>query len=267
MLAKPLAFLRRDLGIAVTYRLSFVQSIFVMFLGLVSFNFVSTFINDGAPPSLAPYGNNYFTYGLVGMSIALFSQSVVGIFPATVRNAQVTGTLEVILASHVSLQTFLAGSALYGLVYSLVRLIAVLVIGALVFGAAFQLGGAAVALLVFLLTVCIFAGAGILASAFVLWFKQQEPFTGAFITLSLLFSGVVYPTSVLPAWLETLSQVLPLTHTIDALRATLLQGSGIDAVADELAVLAVYALVLPISLGIFGFAVKHARVAGSLGQY
>jgi ABC-2 type transport system permease protein len=244
-----------------------VQSLVMTVVGLVSFNFVSTFVNQGSPSSLEPYGGDYFTYGLLGVSIALFGQSVVGLFPSAVRGAQVTGTLEVMLGSRVSLQTFLAGSALYGLGYAVVRLLGVLLIGVLLFGAGFELGGAAVALLVLALTTCTFVGAGVLASAFVLWFKQNEPFTGAFVSLSLLLSGVIYPTDVLPGWLEAFAQLLPLTHALDALRGALLQGSDLSAVVDDVAVLGVFALLLPASILAFGVAVKQAQRTGSLGHY
>ena len=267
MLAKQMAFVRRDLGIAMTYRVTFVQTIVMLVFGLVSMNFVSQFINQGAPPALTSYGNDYFGYALVGMSVALFSQDVAALFPGAIRSAQVSGTLEVIVGSRTSLPAFLAGSSVYGLSYSLIRLAAVLVLGGLAFGVQLYVDEVLIAFLVLALTTAAFAGIGIFAAGFVLWFKQREPFTGAFITVSLLFSGVIYPTTVLPGWLEALAQLLPLTHTVEALRATLLQGAGYSSVVDELAVLSLFALLLPAGLGAFSFAVRRAKAAGSLGHY
>jgi ABC-2 type transport system permease protein len=267
MLAKPVAFLQRDLGIALTYRISFVQSAAMLVVGLISMDFVARFVNEGAPPSLAEYGNDYFAFALVGAGTALFAQAVVGLFPGAVRGAQVTGTLEVILGSRTGLPAFLAGSALYGLCYALLRFCASLIIGSLILGAAIHMQQAPLAALAFLLTAFSFAGIGIFAAAFVVWFKQPEPFTGLLITLSLLLSGALYPTAVLPSWLEKLSMLLPLTHTIAVMRSALLQQEGAGAVAGELTLLALFALLLPIGVWAFAFAVRRAQAAGSLGHY
>jgi ABC-2 type transport system permease protein len=264
---KALAFLKRDLRVAVTYRVSFLESIAMLVIGLVSLDFVSRFINRGSPPDLDAYGGDYFAFALVGVSIALFAQSVTAIFPSVVRGAQVTGTLEVIVASRTTMPTFLLGSAIYGLGFSVLRLVSTLVIGAVVLGADLQFHQIVVVLVCFVLTVAAFAGVGILGAAFVFLFKQREPLTGGLITLSLLLSGVLYPTDVLPGWLEVVSVLLPLTHATDVLRATLLQNGGFESAADSLVPLAGFALLLPTGLLVFDRAVAHAKSDGTVGGY
>jgi ABC-2 type transport system permease protein len=267
MLAKPLAFLQRDLRIALTYRLSFIQSVLTLALGLVSVDFVSRFVNEGSPPTLADYNNDYFGFAVVGMAIALFAQSIMGLFAGAVRSAQVTGTLEVILGSRTTCLTFLGGSALYGLLYALIKLVAALVVGSLLIDSQVKGGGFLLAPAALLLTTSAFAGVGILSAAFVVLFKQREPFTGVFITLSFLLGGVLYPTSILPSPLEQLAVLLPMTHAIDAMRTALLQQQGLSSAMDNLAVLLAFATLLPLGIGVFGFAVRSARAAGSLGHY
>jgi ABC-2 type transport system permease protein len=267
MLAKPFAFLKRDLRIAMTYRISFVHSLLMLVFGLISLEFTAQFINEGAPESLARYGNDYFGFALIGLATALFAQGVVGLFPGAVRSAQVTGTLEVMFAGRTATLSFLAGSALYGSCYALFRFGATVLIGALALGAQIQFEGLPLALIAFLLTACTFAGVGILAASFVLWFKQSEPFTGLFLTLSLLFSGVLYPTTVLPDWLEKLAALLPLTHTITVMRSALLQNGDISAAVGGLAVLTAYTLLVPLGIGAFAIALRRAKADGLLSQY
>jgi ABC-2 type transport system permease protein len=267
MLAKPLAFLQRDLRIAMTYRLSFVQSVLTLAIGLVSVDFVSRFVNEGSPPTLAEYDNDYFGFALVGMAIALFVQSIVGLFAGAVRSAQVTGTLDVILGSRTTCLTFLGGSALYGFLYAFVKLIAALLIGSLLIGPQPDSGGMLVAVAALVLTTAAFTGVGILSAAFVVLFKQREPFTAAFITLSLLLGGVLYPTSVMPSPLEQLANWLPLTHAVDAMRAALLQQQGFSTATEHLAVLLAFATLLPLGTIAFEFAVRSARASGSLSHY
>jgi ABC-2 type transport system permease protein len=266
-LSKLVAFFHRDMTIAASYRVSFFTNLVTVCFGLASMDFLARLINAGHSPALAVYGNDYFAYSLVGLAIAFCVQSLSSLFPSAIRTAQQTGTLEVIMASRTCLATFLVGSTLYGVAFALFRLVVIFLLGSLVFGAHFAPGQTPVAALAFILTVAIFAGIGIFGAAFVLLFKQSEPFTGAFISASFLLSGVLYPTSVLPYWLERLSPALPLTHTTDALRATLLQDAGIASIVDQLLILTAFALILPASLLVFSFCVNRARVDGSLGHY
>jgi ABC-2 type transport system permease protein len=38
-------------------------------------------------------------------------------------------------------------------------------------------------------------------------------------------SNAIYPTSIMPGWLKTISQLNPLTYVVDALRTFMLAGS------------------------------------------
>jgi ABC-2 type transport system permease protein len=266
-MTKLLAFLQRDLRIALSYRVSFVASMVTILLGLTSMNFVSTFVNSGSTPALESYGADYFAYALVGLSVVIFVQAFAGLFPGAIRAAQQTGTLEVMMGSRTSFRTVLTGSVLYGLAFALLRLVVVLALGAFVFGANLSLAQAPTAVLAFALTAAAFAGLGIAGAAFVLLFKQAEPFTGGLISLSLLLSGILYPTSVLPAWLQEVAGFLPLTHTSEALRVTLIEGAAGGSVLTELGILAGFALLLPASLVVFSLAITSAKMDGSLGHY
>jgi ABC-2 type transport system permease protein len=267
MLSKPGAFIRRDLGVALTYRLTFAESLFATAFGLASMDFVSRLVDAGSPPALEAYGNDYFAYSLVGVAIALFGQAAAGQFTSAVRGAQVTGTLEVIVGSRTSLPAFLAWSSLYGILFEAVRLAFVLIVGAVALDAHFYTDQLGTVALTILLTTAAFAGVGIFAAAFIVWFKQREPFTGLFMTASFLLGGVLYPTSVLPDWLERFAPLVPLSHTTAALRGALLQGSGLAENADELLALGIFALLLPLSLAVFNFAVRRAQAAGTLAHY
>lgn len=268
MIAKLFAFLQRDFRIAISYRLSFIQTMVMLVFSLVTLSFVGKLVDQGNPEALATYGNDYFGYALIGGSALLFAQMAAGQFSSSIRGAQVTGTLEVMLKSRTSGAMFLFGSSLYGLCFAAVRFIVAIVVGALLLGVSVRVDGIVVAVVVLALTLAIFAALGILAGSFVLRFKQPDPITPLLITSSALVSGVLYPTSILPGWLEKVSPLLPLTHTMTALRDALLTGSRSNtAAAGDIAVLAGFALLLPISLLVFGWAVRSAKANGSLSHY
>jgi ABC-2 type transport system permease protein len=58
--------------------------------------------------------------------------------------------------------------------------------------------------------------------------KTRERFMGVgqVLTMPLFFaSNAIYPTSMMPGWLRTISHLNPLTYVVDALRTFMLTGS------------------------------------------
>jgi ABC-2 type transport system permease protein len=81
----------------------------------------------------------------------------------------------------------------------------------------------------------------------------------------LLISGVYAPIEVLPGWLQLLSPLSPMTYTLRAVRAGLLDGSPPSAIAGDLVILAVMGTALvPLGLMVFRSAERYARSTGRL---
>jgi len=65
---------------------------------------------------------------------------------------------------------------------------------------------------------------------------------------SLLLSGFIFPITNMPLPLQVIARVLPASHLVDALRALLLRGNGIESVAaDAIAITAFFMVMLVIS--------------------
>jgi ABC-2 type transport system permease protein len=85
---------------------------------------------------------------------------------------------------------------------------------------------------------------------------------------SILLAGVLYPTSVLPGWLQAIGQLLPLTQALELIRGSVLRGEGIEALWGPFLSLAVLtAVLLPVGLWACSRAVRLAQTDGSLSQY
>jgi ABC-2 type transport system permease protein len=88
-----------------------------------------------------------------------------------------------------------------------------------------------------------FAGLGLLAASRI---DNEESANGVFnlVTLPMVFlSGVFFPTDRLPAWMQPVVQVLPLTPLNEALRGIMLDGAGLAALGMPLALLAGWSVV------------------------
>jgi ABC-2 type transport system permease protein len=81
----------------------------------------------------------------------------------------------------------------------------------------------------------------------------------------LLVSGVYYPTSVLPGWLQALSVLSPATYVIEGMRRALLDGADLAALWPLVwPALLVGALSIPIGLRAFIAAERYAKRTGRL---
>ena len=83
-----------------------------------------------------------------------------------------------------------------------------------------------------------------------------------------VLSGAVFPVSALPQWLQPISALIPITQSLNGIRAALLRGSPLSGLHSEIAILGAYSLVLlPASVFVLQTMVRRARQAGSLGMY
>ncbi|MCC6381081.1 MAG: ABC transporter permease [Dehalococcoidia bacterium] len=261
------AFLVRDFRVAWSYRMSFLTQNVGLLLSLVSLKFVGRLMDGSASPDLAPYGGDYFAFALVGMAVSFLSYPAVKSFASAVRAAQVTGTFEAMLTTRASAGTIVFSGGAYEIVQAAVQLVLAIVFGLVVFGAGVSADHLAMVAVVLVLTLASLAGLGLLAAAFVVAFKQPEPFSGALLAVSLMLSGGLYPPSVLPDWIRVFSDLLPLTHSLELTRQLLLEDAARTSLGVHFLALALFSLTIPAGLAALRLALAHARRTGSLAQY
>ena len=81
--------------------------------------------------------------------------------------------------------------------------------------------------------------------------------------LMLVVSGVYYPVSVLPHWMQWIAKISPATYALRGDRASVLHGAGI-AWADVWPLLVIGAAAIPLGLVIFRLGERYAKKHGKL---
>jgi ABC-2 type transport system permease protein len=267
-LRKPLAFVKRDLSLMLSYRLSFFLQFFGIFFSVLMFFFIARLFGQAATPYLAAYGGDYFSFVLVGIAFSGYLGVAMGSFSSSIRRGQMMGTLEVMLVTPTRLSTILVSSSLWSFAFTSLRIVVYLVVGALVFGVNLSHANWLAALLIQVLTILSFGSLGIISASFIMAFKQGNPLNMVLGTASSLLGGVYYPITVLPVWLQPFSHLLPITYSLRAMRLAVLQGYSLSALAPDMLILAVFAIVLfPLSLVAFQLGVQKAKMDGSLTQF
>jgi ABC-2 type transport system permease protein len=262
------AFFRRDAMIAFSYRISFVAQLAGNLLILGLFYFVGRAIGDRPMPALAAYGGNFVAFLLIGIALTdCVGVSLVS-FAAQIREAQTTGTLEAIVMSPVRLPLILIYSSLWNYALCAVRFLVYLFAGSRLYGIDIGHGNVTSALLIFVLTVLCFMGIGILWAGIVMLVKRGESLMTLGASVVLLVSGVLYPVTLLPWWMQRVGSLIPLSHALEGMRRALLTGATLADLRGTLLSLTAFAVVL-LTVGVAAFdrAVALAKQSGSLTQY
>ncbi len=268
MFSRALAFLKRDLLTAWSYRLQFMAQSGGIFCTTLIFFFMGKLITPQQSPQLLQYGSDYFAFSLVGLAFADYLMVSVNGFADEIRRGQLQGTLEALLTAPVPPLAILLYSSLSSFLFTTLRVLLYLGLGIFFFDMRWQLQSPALFLGVFLLTVLSFWGLGLLSAAFVILFKQTSPIHWALGPLAGLLGGVMFPVQLLPDWLRWFADLLPITWALEALRQVLLNGAVFSQVKTECMALGVFAVIF-LFCGIiaFRYGLRHAQKEGSLLHY
>jgi ABC-2 type transport system permease protein len=83
--------------------------------------------------------------------------------------------------------------------------------------------------------------------------------------LLLVISGVYYPVSVLPQWMQWLSVVSPATYTLEGARRAVLDGAGVTALWPDIWPLVLIGVIaIPAGLAVFAQGERYAKRHGRL---
>jgi ABC-2 type transport system permease protein len=177
------------------------------------------------------------------------------------------GTIEYTFMAPLSRPMHLIGTGLFAVLYGIVRTAILWVVVATLFfslhvpdanylGALLLLGIASVS----------FIGIGMMTSVLPLISPEKGVQLG-FIAQGLLLvvSGVYYPVSVLPGWMQAISTISPATYALRGLRATIIQGAPVSSLWRDIWPLIVIGVVaIPLGLWIFRIGERYAKRHGKL---
>jgi ABC-2 type transport system permease protein len=262
------AFFKRDAAIAYSYRAAFLAAFTGNVMMLAMLYYMGKTVGAQSLPALTRYGGNFLAFVLIGVALTDCVTVSLASFGAQVREAQTTGTLEATLMSPVRLSIILVCSSLWSYFLCAVRFLLYMVVGGSIFGLSLGRANLVSAAVIFALTVLCFMGIGILWAGIVLLMKRGEALIGAGGMVLLMFGGVLFPTSLLPGWIQNVARLVPLNPALEGMRFALLQGYGLKQLEGIVINLSIFSAVL-LAAGITGFnaAVQMGRRSGSLTQY
>jgi ABC-2 type transport system permease protein len=221
------------------------------------------FIARGVDLSVAQR-NELETKLLVGGVIWAFLGIIFEIVTETVAWERWEGTIEYTFMAPISRPVHLVGMGIYAVLYGLLRAAAIFFAVVLFIGIHLPLANYAAALALLSIASISFIGVGMMTAVLPLISPEKGAQLG-FVAqgLMLVVSGVYYPVSVLPDWMQWISKISPATYALRGNRDQILAGAGLRW-ADVWPLLVIGVLSIPIGLAVFRAGERYAKQHGKL---
>jgi ABC-2 type transport system permease protein len=183
---------------------------------------------------------NFIAPGIMAMTVMM---SVMTGLPVAISKEKEDGTMDGMMVAPIDRLSVILGKALgqtaRGLLQGFIIMgLAVGLFAVIIHGSILLVVG------LLLLGVFSFVGLGIVLTSFA---KDQE--TAQMMMMTLMFpmmflSGVMFPISQMPWYMQDISKFLPLTYASDALRKVMVLGAGIPDISTDLIILIAFGVVM-----------------------
>lgn len=186
--------------------------------------------------------------GVLSMTMFMSSMMTMG---NTIAGERERGELARLFMTPTSISTVISGKIISQVVREMIQAIILIFSAILIFNVVIN-GNILLLFLLMLVSVLCFVGFGMMISA---TSKTQEDYIQIVLPIAMpmmFICGVFFPKETMPWILQKISYLLPLTYSNDAVRAIMLQGAGIEAIAFDLVVLLVFTVIF-FTVGVLRF--------------
>ncbi len=153
------------------------------------------------------------------------------------------GILRRLMATPMSIASFISSQIIIRVIIALLQMALLLGIAVWVFGA-HVMGSPLLLSAIVVEGALVFIALGFAIASFANS-DQTAMAVANVITMPMMFlSGVFFPTDTFPKFIQPLIKVLPLTYLARALREVMMRGSGFDAVAKDMGILAIFGIAI-----------------------
>ena len=211
-------------------------------------------------------GKEVTLYLLVGSIVWSYLSIVFWEISHTISIERWEGTIEYTFMAPVTRVSHLVGMSIFAILYGIVRTSIVFLVAVFFFKISFAGMNIAGALLILAVSSIAFVGLGMIAAIFPLLSPEKGSQFNHIIEASIMMvSGIFYPVTVLPGWMQFFSQFSPATYTIEGMRKAILEGYPTGMLVPYLKPIILLGVVcVPAGLLVFKFVEDHVKRAGKL---
>ena len=204
---------------------------------------------------------------LIGAVVWAYLGIIFEFITETVAWERWEGTIEYTFMAPLSRAMHLGGSGVFAVLYGLVRATLLFVVVAMFFGLSMPDANFPAAFAILLIASVSFFGIGMMTAVLPLISPEKGAQLG-FVAQGMLLvvSGVYYPVSVLPEWMQWISKISPATYALRGIRGSILEGQGL-LWANVWPLIVIGVVSIPLGLAVFKrgeiYAKKHGKLKRS----
>ena len=259
----------KDFKIAISYKAQFAFSIISIFITIFTFFLLSKLIDSGNSIYLEEY-NSYMFFLIFGVMSAEISMILITNPSRNVKEMQLTGVFEELIASGRSIYEIILSTFMYPIAWLTFRVLMYIFAAIFIFNISINLDKLSyISLFALLFFVTSMIGIGFISISSIITIKSGNYIGAMYLSLSSLLGGVAYPISVLPSEIRFISELIPTTHFLKIFRKDAMESS---LAFSEISYHFIYLFFLSLVIISFGFyllriSIKIAKKHGSLLFY
>ncbi len=214
-------------------------------------------------------GSDYYTFAVIGLSVAVVLQAALSGFGARLDRAQNQGTFETMLVEPVPWTFVPIAMNIWRITIAAMSCAVMLAIGFLL-GARYQVSALPAFAGLLTLGALSCTAIGILSAGLMVLAKRSQPILVLYGLAASLLGGALFPIEILPGWLRLFSYVVPHMYVINAARTVFMSQPPAAAmdVSQAVTVLLIFnVVVFAIGLALFSRSLQYARRLGTLSGY
>ena len=210
--------------------------------------------------------NDLILFLLIGTLVWAYLSAVLDDISLVVTRERWEGTIEHTLMAPVPRPAHLIGTAVFGVLHASMRTALIMAMSLPFFDVSLAHANWGTAFVVMVIGSLSLVGLGILTGVLPLLYPERgEQMSFMAQAVILLISGVYYSVETLPGLLRVASYLSPATYLLRSVRAALIEGATLGDAAGDIAIMAVFAIVLiPGSIMVFSAAERWAKRTGRL---
>jgi len=204
-----------------------------------------------------PGSTNYFDFLAPGLMIMIGMMAVMIGIPEAISKEKEMGTFDGMLSAPINHLSVLLGKTTALSLRGLIQVMFVLIFAVLLFVVTIQ-GNLLLAFLMVVLGIFSFIGIGIMAVS-----MAGSQGTGTLIMNLIMFpmmflSGIFFPVSQMPWFMQDISNLIPLTYAADAMRKIMLLNANLADVSTDIIILLAFGVItMLIALPLFSRSMKQ----------
>ncbi len=258
--------IKKDFLWEFSYKISFFGQFAGMLLTLVTFFFLSKTFETNQSTYLDVYGNNYFLFSIIGIAFLDHCSTLIRSLSTSIRSAQAFGYIDSLLNSNRSTIFIMLCMLVYPYLKGNLKFILYLLFASIISNFSIPFYIFVLSSVILFLSSLFLISIAFLSGAFVLVFKQADPVNYLANILISLFSGIIYPVTVLPNYLQIISDTIPATYSLELLRHVIFN-HNLDFQLDFVKGLFLPSIIIVISFIVFKLAINRVKKDGSSGKY